>query len=331
MLHSVGCGGCQELALRYCNCHFECIFCFAISYAWPSRWKSAKPIRKCSPIEIAESIKREIALKKYDWVRISGGEPLLTIKRTRELIETLFLLDRSVDSPLRIVIQTNGFAVSNKKIQTELEKLLATENIQILIELSLKGTNNIEFSLLTQRKPELYSNQINGYDVLKEITSGNHISVRARMGIGSHSKSIIFVYPDTFPTKEDKMKPIEAMFHPSKWCDDFEQLYQSEYRSYGYMAIEDINVTEGGINARTQLNMPAIVRLIDRKLILDRANVVNGYSDFARMANRSFPHLTNSQKAHLETQYSEIKSKFNIVPAQAYLGKKEFPRRRTHI
>jgi pyruvate-formate lyase-activating enzyme len=320
ILHNVGCGNCKELVLRYCNCQLKCVYCFAISYAWQSNWIN----------ERVKTIKQAFSLKNFDWIRISGGEPLLNKKHTRELIETFLLLDRSVDEPLRVIIQTNGFALSKKEIQTELKRILSIENLQILIELSLKGTNSREFSLLTQRKGDLYSRQIKGYEFLQEITSKNGISVRARMGIGPHSKSIIFVYPDTFPKKGEIGKSIEAMFHPSKWSYDFNMIFKSEIHSYGYMAIEDINVTEGGINARINLNIPAIVRLLERKLILDRANVVNTYSDFASRASTSFPWLTNGQKVDLETQYREIRSKFSIVPADAYLGKKEFTSRRAN-
>lgn len=323
ILHSVNCGGCQELAVRYCQCHFECIFCFAINYSWQSKWKNANSL-KYSPTEIATAIKKEISINKYDWLRISGGEPFLNTKRTREIIETLCILDKSVDKPLKVIIQTNGFTLANKEIQNELKKITAIEKLQILIELSLKGTNEIEFSLLTQKAPELYSHQIEGYKSLQESNFDNNISVRARMGIGPHSKSIIFVYPDTFPNG-DKQKPCETMFHPSKWCVDFKQIYKKELQLYGYMAIESINVTEGSINARTQLNMPAIVRLLEKKLILDRLNGVNQYSDFPMKTNLRFPYLDNSQKRDLETQYKEIRSKFRIVPAQAYLAKNEFP------
>jgi hypothetical protein len=237
------------------------------------------------------------------------------------MVKVLHLVDKSIEGPLRIVLQTNGVALQTVGILTELANLARTKNLRILIELSFKGTNSEEFSLLTQKKPDLFLRQIGAYNALQKLAS---VSVRARLGIGPHHKSIMFVYPDTFP-EQNRDQSIEPMFHPSKWSEMFKAVYEKELRKHGYFAIESINVTEGGINTRTQLNIPAISRLLERRLVVDRANRINTYRDFSRISKARFPLLDFSQTERLEKQYQDIKSRFGIVSAAAYLTKNEFP------
>ena len=266
-------------------------------------------------------------LKKFCWLRITGGEPFLSQSRVKHLVQTLkeindHLKQNKSDS-FRIIIQSNGSLVS-QHIINKLKQLEKLSNLKILFELSLKGTNECEFNFLTGMTSSLYNNQIKSYYAFRDmVKDSDNLFFRCRMGIGPHRRTVIFIYPETYPNNNKELS--EGMFLPSKWSSNFERVYQQEINSHGYLAMEHIYVTEGGINSRTNLYIPAVVRLLEKKIILDRGNKINYYNDFKRISKIKFPELTTEQIQYLDDQFSEIKNKFPLRPSETYLEKNEFP------
>ena len=315
--------GHSEAVLRYIGCNLSCKFCFAHSIIkLPKKIERSKT---CSftPDHLAEKLRRFVEGRQISHVRITGGEPLLSPERTHHLVEFLEKYDELVrnDHNLlnKIVIQTNGLSLAQAEVQELICELSdSCPNLKIMLELSLKGTNEEEYELLTNHPRSGFMDQIYAHNFLRGLAEKrDNIIYKCRMGIGPHKKSIVFIYPDTFPSHEDSLS--EVMFHPTRWSAEFREIYEYEVNKQGYMAMEYIYVYEGSLNARTQCYTPSLIRLLKSKLILDRSNRVNEYSIFRKKAgNLRFPLLSSKQVSHLEMRCEEIFKKFRYRPDEVY-------------
>ncbi|MFC2041925.1 hypothetical protein ACFLTV_00265 [Chloroflexota bacterium] len=152
---------------------------------------------------------------KIGYLRVTGGEPILNEKRLYHLLELFRLINENIsqdelhdmwkprNSPRNLLgrrnikIQTNGVILS-KLLSSCMRDVNNLRNICLTIEVSLKGTNPIEFGVLSGGMPvELFHEQLRVIEQL--ITSekdGYPIFVRAIIGI-FHSEQYDLVTPNS--------------------------------------------------------------------------------------------------------------------------------------
>ncbi len=221
-----------ELSLRFAGCNLKCGACFASAYSWPEKYRSSRRVKVDIPIErlMDDFNKIPKSGKSYNWMRILGGEPLLN----EEYIHYLFtFIERIARGNTKcfnngIVIQTNGLYLGlhdNKLIESYLRKIhTINPSLKIAIEISIKGSNPDEFSLLSQSSRDLFHANITAYKNLKKIESDNlRPTVIAGFGInesyllsnGKSKKSMMTIISrDNIP-----------IYHPDIWADEFRALY----------------------------------------------------------------------------------------------------------
>lgn len=221
-----------EIALRFAGCNLQCGACFASGYSWPQKYQLSKRVRKDIAIDklIEDYDKIPKNTKPYNWMRILGGEPLLNDTYIRYLFSFIEKIAQKDTEQFNngIIIQTNGIWIGNHDI-TLLENCLnriyeLNPNLRIAIEISIKGTNPSEFSLLTRSSNQFYNANINAYYKLRRILTGNlRATIIAGFGIseslllsnGQSPKSIMTIISnENSPT-----------FHPDNWSIEFTNLY----------------------------------------------------------------------------------------------------------
>lgn len=145
LVNDVRCGGREEAVVRFAGCNLSCVHCFSSASSWPECWRHYRRMKDYSVEEATSEINSVLLGYNYAWLRITGGEPFLDPKRAEELSAVLGLIEESRSFGRNIVIQTNGFVLGNRIICSEIMKRLAELPLDILIEVSLKGTCAEEF------------------------------------------------------------------------------------------------------------------------------------------------------------------------------------------
>lgn len=229
-----------EVSLRFAGCNLRCGACFASGYSWPNKYLTSKRVKKNKLLKdlIDDYSRIPNVEQNYNWMRILGGEPLLN----EEYINYLFTFIKSIaerDTAIfnnGIVIQTNGIHVGLNGADLVKKHLDEIYNInpqlKISMEISIKGTNSREFSLLTRSQNDFFKANIQAYYNLMKIEARNlRPTVIAGFGIsesillanGRSGKSLMTVlFDDDTPT-----------FHPSIWSDDFKALYSDFTAHWG--------------------------------------------------------------------------------------------------
>lgn len=133
------------------GCNLRCKFCWG--------WRYTHNTDKgyfYSPNNVAEKI-IEIALSKgYKYVRLSGGEPTLTVNH-------LFsILDRVEETQLTFVLETNGLIIGYDE---NIAKKLARYT-NIIVRVSFKGTTCSEFHELTNAYHQFFEYQFKALENL---------------------------------------------------------------------------------------------------------------------------------------------------------------------
>ena len=198
-----------EFRLDFYGCNLRCPFCWTINK--PLWW---------SPDEIYERIK--CRFNKYynsglgvaiTYLRITGGEPILNRERINHLLDLFNLIDNAIKqdkvyeiwktrkSPqnLRgrknIKIQTNGIMIP-RLCEYFIKELKNFNNISFTFEVSLKGTNPDEFSVLSGGlNKEKFFEQIKAVKELIEYEKQCYpIFIRGILGI-FHSEQYDLVFP----------------------------------------------------------------------------------------------------------------------------------------
>lgn len=187
-----------EFRLDFSDCNFRCPFCWTVNkpYLW-------------NPQGIYEKIR--CRFRKYhnsdlnvgiQYLRITGGEPLLNGKRANHLLELFNLMDEDVNQPefhdtwrtrkqplnlvgrKNIKIQTNGITIP-KLVDIFINKLSNFRNLSFTFEVSLKGINPSEFHVLSGGLPgEIFLEQIRAIkDLIRYENQGYPIFARGILGI----------------------------------------------------------------------------------------------------------------------------------------------------
>jgi len=234
-----------EIVLRCAGCILSCIPCFAFAYSWPSKFKTHKDVKLVSITEISQDFRhflnnnKPIKENSFNWFRIIGGEPFLTEKNLDLIITFIQNIDEKYFKLFnnRILIQTNGVLLGSLKKEDLLNKFscLKDKRLKIVIEVSIKGSNPVEYQILTQSTEENYKKSIfatkNLEFVHQNISNIDWVAV-AGFGIGvtnlidgnlNKRKYIkTFYHPGT-------NKPF---YHPDNWDELFKDVFSKVCQKY---------------------------------------------------------------------------------------------------
>jgi uncharacterized Fe-S cluster-containing radical SAM superfamily protein len=172
------------------GCCLRCVFC----WAWNVVINPTGTGDFYSPDDVAIKIMRIAEKKSYNQIRISGNEPTIGMEHTIKVIENL-------KKDYLFILETNGILIGQDE---EYAKVLSRfKNVHVRV--SLKGTSNEEFSILTGSIPE-------GFDL--QIRS---IVNLMRYGVSVHAACMI-----SFSTLENvnKLRSRLREIHPS--LEEFE-------------------------------------------------------------------------------------------------------------
>ncbi len=133
------------------GCGLRCLFC----WSWQNIVKPETSGFFCSPQDVANKLVKIARKKGFRHVRISGNEP--TIARAH-LLKVLEL----IPGDIRFILETNGILIGYDK--TYADDLARFENLYVRV--SLKGTNEEEFSTLTGAEPMGFGLQIKALENL---------------------------------------------------------------------------------------------------------------------------------------------------------------------
>ena len=136
------------------GCNMRCGFCWS--------WRAASHVmargRFYGPEEVFKRLKAIAERRGYKLVRLSGGEPTLS---RRHLLDLLDLFD---ETRFIFILETNGVLIGADKSYAE--DLAKHDNL--IVRVSLKGTNPEEFHALTLAKPEAFELQLRALENLVE-------------------------------------------------------------------------------------------------------------------------------------------------------------------
>jgi uncharacterized Fe-S cluster-containing radical SAM superfamily protein len=144
------------------GCCLRCIFC----WSWREVVKPGNYGAFYSPGEVAGRLINIARKKRFNQVRVSGNEP--TIGR-EHLLKVLEL----IPSKIQFILETNGILIGHDK--TYAEDLSSFENL--CVRVSLKGTNEEEFSALTGAEPSGFTLQLQALESLYRVGVKEHPSV----------------------------------------------------------------------------------------------------------------------------------------------------------
>lgn len=167
----------HEVRWDLSGCNLRCLFCWSPA-SIPET--SHDPVRHVTASDLVSATTDGTRQRGATFIRFTGGEPTLQWAELAEALRSLHESATSSSPP--ILIQTNGVAIGDGA--ASLDVLGSTPRQRYLIELSLKGTNAMEFALLTGREPALYSQQLKGLAALRAYSSQHpNVQVVAVLGI----------------------------------------------------------------------------------------------------------------------------------------------------
>jgi uncharacterized Fe-S cluster-containing radical SAM superfamily protein len=168
------------------GCCLQCIFC----WSWREVIKPASHGNFYSPQQVARKLTNIARKKRFNLLRISGNEP--TIGRGH-LLQVLELIPKT----FQFILETNGILIGHDK--TYADDLARFENLYVRV--SLKGTNEEEFSLLTGAEPAGFTLQIRALENL------------SRAGVDVHPAVMVsFSPPENLGELQKRLKVIDASF-----------------------------------------------------------------------------------------------------------------------
>lgn len=133
------------------GCCLRCIFC----WSWREVIKPANYGEFISPGEVARSLVHIARKKCYSQLRVSGNEPTIGREHLLKLLEL-------IPPDIQFILETNGILIGHDKSYAE--DLSRFENLYARI--SLKGTNEEEFTALTGAEPSGFTLQLQGLENL---------------------------------------------------------------------------------------------------------------------------------------------------------------------
>ena len=204
-----------EIRLDFSRCNLHCPFCWAVLNHKSKRWTPKDIVNKieCKASMIINQ-KNPLNIKH---LRFTGGEPLFSPRRWEHLLEVFEGLNGLLeDSSLSVTckkrrtpkiaygrhnvkIQTNGVNIGNEVIsQRTLERIGDFNRLFFTFEVSLKGTTENEFRLLSRPSSHTtFQDQINAVKILLSLEDQSFpLYTRVIVGI-YHSEQATLVDPNT--------------------------------------------------------------------------------------------------------------------------------------
>ncbi len=336
--------------ISFCGCSFRCPFCFAAKYSYTDQsysqiaaahlkrpTKFIAEIDAClkeapslifDPVRIAKNFGSVCSRRsRLCYVQLTGGEPMLTIEHVAKTVALISKLDDvaarySIEQ--RVVWQTNGRLLGTEweTVRPLLRPLKSLSAIEVLFELSLKGTNPNEFHLLSGQDSRIFGKTVDAYWRLLEFADSSRrdqLSVVARLGTGHHEKSLTLINPQ---------QRQEMMFLRENWHESFARVHANSAVD-GRMACETMNTTRGSPRTMTDRWFPAIARMVLRRCLVDRRYPRSKYWTSLNFPLRkaAIPAIRAACRARMERQYQEdFLRKFIPMrnPAAIYCGRGEF-------
>jgi len=255
------CGGePYEIALRFAGCCLRCGPCFASSYAWVDKFlNNTRVVCGKTVSDLVRDYKKiphPQGYRSYNWLRIVGGEPLLNDKYIEFLFDAIIEISR-IDSQKfndGVVIQTNGIFIGQGNVNVlrrKLEELFdANPKVKVCIEISIKGTNEEEFELITRSanrtshelskftnlfgwnlsaysRRELFKFNIEAYYKLKDLAlSFPNFRPTVIAGFGVN-ESFLLKEGESQERISIMFKDNKPIYHPQFWSNDFKELYRN--------------------------------------------------------------------------------------------------------
>ncbi len=145
------------------GCNLRCRFC----WSWKPRDYMSQYGRFYSAEEVANKLVKIAFKRKYRQLRISGGEPTISMKHLISLLEILS------QTKYLFILETNGILLGAfRNYARELSKY---KNLHVRV--SIKGCSREEFSKLTGAKPEAYDLQFKALKNLLDYSVSVHPAV----------------------------------------------------------------------------------------------------------------------------------------------------------
>ncbi|WP_297212064.1 MULTISPECIES: 4Fe-4S cluster-binding domain-containing protein [Thermodesulfovibrio] len=229
-----------EISLRFAGCQLKCGACYSASYSWhPCFINSNRVVNNKTINDLVNDYNAlPTGQPPYNWMRIVGGEPL----KNQNYVDFLFNFLKSIQNTHifnnKVIIQTNGIYLGQELLgnqNTNFSNILKQHlndlkkihpQLQIVIEISIKGSNANEFQLISQSNPNLFQYNIGVYNALKNLNISNlRPTVVAGFGI---NESLLL--PGSRVSKNTRILTIlnsnrTPIFHNSGWSPDFKNLY----------------------------------------------------------------------------------------------------------
>jgi sulfatase maturation enzyme AslB (radical SAM superfamily) len=188
--------------------------------------------------EIYDETVKNIKYPSKSFIRFTGGEPTIYWK---ELIQVFSLLaDNKRVGNIPILVQTNGILIGSGEVDLNELNRQPTAKLRFLFELSLKGTNDVEFEILTTKPKKLYEHQLSAYEKFKTAQKTNpNLSFVTVLGIyhsaiNNQYSKYAFVYPSDGHLMFDKHKP---------WHHKFEKIWNESERKW----VEPLRMSPKGV------------------------------------------------------------------------------------
>ncbi|MFX0096145.1 MAG: radical SAM protein [Candidatus Hodarchaeota archaeon] len=172
------------------GCALRCVFCWS---GFP-RDSPEKAGKFYTPDQVAAQLIRIAEKRGFSKVRISGNEP--TIGESH-LISLLNLMDKTSH---RFILETSGILIDSDYSA----HLSAFHNLHVRV--SLKGTSNEEYTLLTGARPESFDLQLKAIENLLEAGVSVHASIMVSFSSNENTEKLIKrlhqIDPNMFIEKE---------------------------------------------------------------------------------------------------------------------------------
>jgi len=180
------------------GCCLRCLFC----WSWDKVLRPGSFGKFYSPQQVAGKLTNIAYKKGFRQVRISGNEPTIARDHLLQVLE-------QIPGDILFILETNGILIGNDS--TYARDLSRFENLYVRV--SMKGTNETEFTRLTGAEPIGFDLQIQALVNLNRFNVSVHPAVM-----------VSFSIPENVETLRTRLKEID---------EDFEGFEREELALYG--------------------------------------------------------------------------------------------------
>jgi uncharacterized Fe-S cluster-containing radical SAM superfamily protein len=157
------------------GCCLRCLFC----WSWQEMVRPESVGEFLSPEEVARRLGSIARKRRFQRVRISGNEPTIAREHLIKVIERL-------PPHLHFILETNGILIGHDR--TYAEDLARFPNLAVRV--SIKGTDEEEFSGLTGAAPSGFALQLKALEHLAEAGVTSHAAVMVSFSSGEKVEAL---------------------------------------------------------------------------------------------------------------------------------------------